>query len=98
MIETEIENIYTGNPEFGSPRVTLELRDRKHKVNEKRVTRVMQKKGLQAITPGPHTSKPHPEHKVYPYLLRGVEIERIDQVWSTDSLKRAMACQILDIP
>lgn len=84
MIETEIENIYTGNPEFGSPRVTLELRDRKHKVNEKRVTRVMQKKGLQAITPGPHTSKPHPEHKVYPYLLRGVEIERIDQVWSTD--------------
>ena len=84
MIETEIENIYTQHPEFGSPRVTLELRDRKHVVNEKRVARIMRQKRLQAITPGPHTSKPHPEHKIYPYLLRGVEIERVDQVWSTD--------------
>jgi putative transposase len=84
MIETEIENIYAKNPEFGSPRVTLELRDRKLVANEKRVARVMKEAGLQAITPGPHTSTPHPGHKVYPYLLRDVDIERVDQVWSTD--------------
>lgn len=40
--------------------------------------------GLQAITPGPHTSKPAPGHRVYPYLLRGVEIERVHQAWGTD--------------
>ncbi len=84
MIETEIEQIYAANNEFGSPRVTRELRENKLVVNEKRVARVMKESGLQAITPGPHTSKPHPEHKVYPYLLRDVEIERVDQVWSTD--------------
>ncbi len=76
MIETEIEEIYAENNEFGSPRVTRELQDNKFAVNEKRVARVMKESGLQAITPGPHTSKPHPEHDV--------EIERVDQVWSTD--------------
>ena len=64
--------------------MTLKLREREFEVNPKRIARLMKNAGLQAITPGPHTSKPHPEHKVYPYLLRGVEIERVDQVWSTD--------------
>jgi putative transposase len=84
MIETQIEKIYEKYPEYGSPRMTIELRGNGYAVNEKRVARVMRKAGLQAITPGPHTSQPHPEHKVYPYLLRDVPIERIDQVWSTD--------------
>lgn len=84
MILAEIEEIYEQHPEYGSPRITRELRDRGHKVNKKRVARLMRETGLKAITPGPHTSKPHPEHKVYPYLLRGVEIERVNQVWSTD--------------
>lgn len=84
MIETEIERIYEKHPEYGSPRMTLELREKGHVVSKKRVERLMRKAGLQAITPGPHTSKPHPEHKVYPYLLRDVEIERVNQVWSTD--------------
>lgn len=44
----------------------------------------MQEIGIQGIAPGPNTSKPHPENKVYPYLLRGLAIERPDQVWSTD--------------
>ena len=79
-----IDKIYKNHPEFGSPRMTLELQCRKFMVNEKRVARLMREMGLQAITPGPHTSKPHPQHKVYPYLLRDVEIERVDQVWSTD--------------
>jgi len=44
----------------------------------------MRKMGLQGVAPGPNTSKPHPEHRVYPYLLRDVPIKRVDQVWSTD--------------
>lgn len=84
MLKVEIEKIYEQHPEYGSPRMWLELRDRGYEINEKRVARLMKEAGLQAITPGPHTSKPHPQHKVYPYLLRNVEIERVDQVWSTD--------------
>ena len=45
---------------------------------------VYEKLGLQSLAPGPHTSKPHPEHEIYPYLLRDVEIVRPLQVWSTD--------------
>ncbi len=44
----------------------------------------MRRMGIEAIYPKPNLSQPHPDHKVYPYLLRGVEIERINQVWSTD--------------
>ena len=53
-------------------------------VGRKRVQRLMRIVGLQAICPRPNTSKPHPEHKVYPYLLRNVPITRVDHVWSTD--------------
>ncbi len=79
-----IDEQYLRHPEFGYPRMTDWLCDQGHYVNRKRVARLMQRMGLQAITPGPHTSKPAPGHKVYPYLLRGVEIERVNQVWSTD--------------
>jgi putative transposase len=44
----------------------------------------MRQIGLAAIAPGPNTSRPHPEHKIYPYLLRGVPVVRTNQVWSTD--------------
>jgi putative transposase len=57
---------------------------RGHAVNRKRVRRLMQKLGLAGMSPGPNTSKPHPQHKVYPYLLRGVDVVRPNQVWSTD--------------
>lgn len=79
-----IDEQYMRHPEFGSPRMTDWLRDEGHEVNRKRVSRLMQRMGLQAITPGPHTSKPAPGHKIYPYLLRNVDIERVNQVWSTD--------------
>ncbi len=79
-----IDEQYMKHPEFGSPRMTDWLHDQEHCVNRKRVARLMRRMGLQAITPGPHTSKPAPENKVYPYLLRDVEIERVNQVWSTD--------------
>jgi len=53
-------------------------------VNRKRVQRLMRLMGLAGMAPGPGTSKPHPVHKNYPYLLRGVYIVRVNQVWSTD--------------
>jgi len=79
-----IDEQYMRHPEFGSPRMTDWLQDEGHAVNRKRVSRLMRLMGLQAITPGPHTSKPSPGHKIYPYLLRNVNIERVNQVWSTD--------------
>jgi len=79
-----IDEQYMRHPEFGYPRMTDWLNDEGHEANHKRVARLMQRMGLQAITPGPHTSKPALGHKIYPYLLRGVDIERVGQVWSTD--------------
>jgi len=55
-----------------------------HTVNRKRVQGLMRKMGLAGMAPGPNTSRPHLEHKVYPYLLRGVFVTKPDQVWSTD--------------
>ena len=80
-----IDEQYMKHPEFGYPRMTEWLvNDEGHEVNHKRIARLMQKMGLQAITPEPHTSKPAPGHKIYPYLLSKVEIERVNHVWSTD--------------
>lgn len=80
-----IDEQYMRHPEFGYPRMTDWLRIEKNlDVNHKRVARLMQKMGIQAITPGPHTSKPAPGHKIYPYLLRNVAVERVNQVWSID--------------
>ena len=53
-------------------------------INRKRVQRLMRLMGLEAIYPKPKTSKPHPEHKIYPYLLRGLKIRRSNQVWAAD--------------
>lgn len=80
----QIDALYLKRPFFGSPRMTLWLRDQGWAVNEKRVARLMQVMGLQAIVPGPHTSRPHPEHRIYPYLLRGLEIRAPNLVWCTD--------------
>jgi transposase InsO family protein len=53
-------------------------------INRKRVQRLMRVLGLAGMAPGPATGRPHPEHKIYPYLLRGVDIVRPNQVWSSD--------------
>lgn len=79
-----IDEQYLRHPEYGSPRMTDWLISQNYQVNHKRVARLMRTMGLQAITPGPHTSKPATSHKTYPYLLRGVNITRVSQVWSTD--------------
>ena len=79
-----IDQIFTKWPFYGSRKIVLELRRRGHDVNRKRVQRLMRVMGLQALVPGPHTSRPHPEHKVYPYLLRRLDVTRANQVWAAD--------------
>jgi putative transposase len=79
-----IDQQYLQTPFFGSRQMTAWLRQQQHSVNRKRIQRLMQKMGLQGAVPGPHTSKPHPEHKVYPYLLRDMTLEFSNLVWSTD--------------
>jgi len=62
----------------------LWLRRQGHAVNRKRVRRLMRRMGLESVAPKPNTSRAAPGHKVYPYLLGGLEISRPDQVWCTD--------------
>ena len=79
-----IDEQYTQTPFFGSRRMAWKLEQLGHVVNRKRVQRLMRKMGIEAIYPHPNTSKPHPQHRIYPYLLRGLVIDRPNQVWSTD--------------
>lgn len=71
-------------PFYGWPRMTVYLNQQGYAVNHKRVQRLMQKMGLQAIYPKPSLSKAHPGHTVYPYLLRNLAITQPNQVWSAD--------------
>ena len=75
---------YLVTPFYGSRRMTIWLQQQGYEVNRKRVMRLMRTMGLAGLAPGSNTSKPHPEHKVYPYLLRNMKITRVNQVWSTD--------------
>jgi len=84
LILTLIDAEYTRHPFYGSRKMVVHLRIRGHIVNRKRVQRLMRILGLAGMAPGPNTSLPHPQHKIYPYLLRGVNVTRPNQVWSTD--------------
>lgn len=79
-----LDEQYTRTPFYGSRRMCRWLHRQGHVVNRKRVVRLMQKLGLEAIYPQPSASHPAPGHHLYPYLLRGVVVERVNQVWSTD--------------
>ena len=79
-----IDEQYTAHPFLGSRRMTRWLIERGEEVNRKRVQRLMQIMGLEAIYPKPRLSRPGEGHRIYPYLLRGVKVERPDQVWSAD--------------
>jgi putative transposase len=79
-----IDREYMAHPFLGSRRLTTWLRGEGFAVNRKRVKRLMGLMGLEAVHPKPRLSAPTPGHRVYPYLLRGVTIERSNQVWSTD--------------
>jgi len=79
-----IDELYTACPFYGSRRMTEWLTRHGEEVNRKRVQRLMRVMGLEAIYPKPRLSAAGRGHKIYPYLLRGVKVERRDQVWSTD--------------
>jgi putative transposase len=79
-----IDNEYTQHPFLGSRRMTAVLNRAGYTINRKRVVRLMQIMGISAIYPEPHLSIGGTGHKVFPYLLRGLKITRINQVWSID--------------
>ncbi len=79
-----IDEQYTKTPFYGWPRMRVHLRRMGFPVNHKRVRRLMQKMGLQAIYAKPKTTMPCHEHRIYPYLLREVQVCRPDQVWCAD--------------
>ena len=79
-----IDAEYTRHPFYGSRKIRAYLHGLGHIINRKHVQRLMGVLGLAGMAPGPPTSRAHPRHKVYPYLLRGVDVVRPDQVWSTD--------------
>ncbi len=79
-----LDEQYTACPFYGSRRMTAWLRGQGEEVNRKRVQRLMRLMGLEAIYPKPRLSAAGPGHRIYPYLLRGVCIERPNQVWSAD--------------
>ena len=83
-IMRELDEMYLDKPFYGSPKMTYWLREKGYEVNHKRVERLMRIMDIKAIVPGPHTSKPRRENKVYPYLLRGMKIQTPDKVWCAD--------------
>ncbi len=79
-----LDEEYTAHPFYGRRRMTIYLHQQGYAVNEKRVKRLMQTMGLEAIYPRSHTTVVDQTHRIYPYLLRGVAIVQVNQVWSSD--------------
>jgi putative transposase len=79
-----LDRQYLRTPFYGTRRMTAWLQTQGHAVNRKRVQRLMQRMGLAAIYQRPRTSRPASAHRIYPYLLRGLRIERVHQVWAAD--------------
>ena len=79
-----IDEIHLKEPFLGSRKVSQALRAEGKQVNRKAAQRLMRIMGIESIAPKPNTSKPAPEHPVYPYLLRNLTIGRPNQVWASD--------------
>jgi len=79
-----LDQLFTERPFYGSRRMTLQLRQEGHAISRKRVQRLMRRIGIAALGPKPNTSKPAPGHRIYPYLLRDLKIERPNHVWCAD--------------
>jgi len=84
VIMNLIDEIYTECPFYGARKISRKLKELHIPVGRKRTASLMRLMGLEAVFPKRNLSKPHPDHPVYPYLLRGVEVIRANQVWSTD--------------
>ena len=79
-----IDEEYLKHPHLGSRGMVSHLKLQGEVVNRKRMQRIMRSMGLKSLAPGPQTSRREPRHPVYPYLLRGLEINRPNQVWACD--------------
>ena len=79
-----IDELFTAWPFLGSRRMAVMLRGEGFGVNRKRVQRLMRQMGIAALGPKPRTTKPAPGHKIFPYLLRNMTIDRPNQVWAAD--------------
>ena len=79
-----IDEQYLKTPFYGSRSMTLHFGRLGYNVNRKRIRRLMRLMGIEAVYPKPKTSRPHPDHKIYPYLLRETTIDRSNQVWVAD--------------
>ncbi len=84
LLMRRIDPVFVAWPFYGLRRIAATLSTGGEKVNRKRVQRLMRVMGIAALGPKPRTSKPGPGHKIYPYLLRDVRIERVNQVWCAD--------------
>jgi len=79
-----IDEIHLKYPFYGSRRIRGELKDKGYDVGRGHVATLMRKMGIEAMYPKPRLSKPHPAHKIYPYLLTGLDITRANHVWAAD--------------
>lgn len=86
-----IDEIHLKHPYMGSRSIRDQLQDMGHQVGRQHVRTLMEKMGIAAMYRKPGLSKPHPDHKVYPYLLRGMEITRANHVWAADITYLPMA-------
>jgi len=86
-----IDELHMKHPYMGSRSIRDQLQDRGYQVGRQHVSTLMKKMGIAAIYRKPRLSKPHPDHKVYPYLLRGLEITRANHVWAADITYLPMA-------
>ena len=80
----EIDLIYTAHPYYGKRRMSVVLKRKGHEVGVDLARTLMKQMGIEAIYAKPNLSQPQLGHKIYPYLLRGVKIDRVNQAWSTD--------------
>ena len=80
----KIDELYTDDPSRGSRSIRRQLKRQGTRVNRKRIQRLMRIMGIEAAYPKPRTTRHHPGHKVYPYLLRDMTIDRPNQVWAAD--------------
>jgi putative transposase len=84
MLMRLIDEIHMKYPFYGSRRIRNELRDLGHDVGRGHISTLMRRMGIRTLYQKPRLSAPYPRHKVYPYLLRGVEISRANHVWAAD--------------
>lgn len=84
LLKRQIDEQFTQTPFYGTRRLCASLKEKGYTVNRKKMRRLMQEMGLEAIYPKPNLSRRNKMHKVYPYLLKGYQIDRPGQVWSED--------------